>query len=173
MTFWEKIYEETINLSGEVEYDLSEIIVFTRVKLEKILEPVKNINSSCVNVYKFFLEEILKNSIDANINRNFFDYLKTKQIKIKIYRKENEIVFLIRDNWKWSKEVSSNEKVKSNKYLWWMWQWENNIRFFENSIVKKYRRISIKWWTVVILKINTWKKLSKDEEKILKYLKIL
>jgi len=166
MIFWEKIYEENIILWESKQENFAKIITITRIKLIEILS--KNIDYKKGNFNKlninyliqFVLEEILKNSIDSFNQKNIFlSYLKTKKIKLKIFKKDDELFFLIRDNWKGQNAESTQLKKNNLESLWWMWKWEE---FTKNlGVVSKFKRVSKKSWSVVLLKIDTLKRKKK------------
>jgi len=160
MTFWEKIYENTIILWEDKIKNFAKIVTLTKYKIFDIILDKFNYNKNYIELDLTFLEEILKNSVDALNLKGFFANLKVKKVEIKIYKKNNELIFIIRDNWKCNKILKTiNED--NNEKLWWEWLWEKFIKSISRNI--KYKRISKKSGSIILLKIDTLKILEQDK----------
>ena len=139
MIFWEKIYEKNIILWESKQENFAKIITITQLKLNWVLsEKFILANQSYIWLYLSYLEEILK-----------------------IFKKDKELFFLIRDNWQGISSNSTKDKKNINDFLWCDWRWEKFLKYF--SIVQKYKRISKKSWTIILLKIDTSKIIIQKE----------
>ena len=159
MNFWKLIQEKTIILNDSKTHNSWKIhlVCYNSIKnIEKILtdsnieskETIKNIENLSISLF-----EILKNSVDWLKDIKWLsNILKIKKIEIKIYEVNSNYIIIVKDNWAWEKAQWTQYKKNNPNYLWWKWVWEERINDFPNII--KYKRISKKSGTVVLLKVK-------------------
>lgn len=149
--YWKSLYKKEIIVSDKKYLFIIEDV---RKYLENILpNNFINYQNEYVNLDLVMLNEVLKNSIDSFVDINFFRWLlQTNVIKLNIYKNNNYLIFIVKDNWMWIKSSWTEDKKWNNKYLWQDWEWEMFIKNCKR--VKKYMRVSKKKWSVIMVKID-------------------
>ena len=159
MNFWKLIQEKTIIINDSKTHNSWKIHLacYNSIKYIETILSDTNIESKEIKKYidnlSISLHEILKNSLDWLKDIKWFsNILKIKKIELKIYKINNNIIIIIRDNWAWIKAQWTQYKKNNPNYSWWKWAWEKRINNFPNTI--KYKRVSKKLGTVTLLKVK-------------------
>ena len=151
MIFWKKIDDTELFYLEDKIRNFANIISFTKLHLFNILkdELPNDYQQENIELNLVMLDEILKNSFDALAKLEWFlNKFKNKKVNIKTYFKDNNLIFLIRDNWIWNTNTNNNDV----DLLWWDKKWELFIKNLKRTM--KYRRFSIKGWSIILMKID-------------------
>jgi len=75
--------------------------------------------------------DLLNNSLDSNSS--------TIKTSLKYNTDKKEFTFFIRDNWGWINSAKTEEKKNNpKKYIWWEWNWLDNLEILTNWKIKKF-----------------------------------
>ena len=104
-----------------------------------------------------WIKEPLKNSFDSFISAHSLWNDNIWEISFKMYKIDNWLIFIIRDNWAWLLTASTFEKNNNQEsYIWWkwIWLWTLNTEWYW-KYCKSYYRVWKELWAVtkVVIKI--------------------